>query len=322
MTSSVHALKKRDIESILPLTPTQQAVLIHSMSEDEDRGFVQVEATIAGDLDPTVLQRAWKWVVQRHPALRMSVHAPDRQSPRLIVWRRVGLPWSTEDWRGTSPDEQQARRLERWCALDRRRGLDLARPPVWRLRLTRLDEKSYHLLWSCHHLLLDGWSTGVVLSDLATGYRAMVDERTPAASSPVDHRDYLAWHREQDREAAQTFWRQQLGGAGPRTPLPFDRAEVADRAPLATASTQLASAWTRVLKDFVATHGATPSSVVLGAWALLLAFHAGTSEVVQFPWPLYRAVWLAQLLPDALYDALAARVKRDKKEAPDPLELS
>ena len=123
------------------------------------------------------------------------------------------LAWEQLDWRGLSPTEQRRARLEDWLGDDRRAGYPLDRPPLMRLALVAHIPRTHRLIWSCHHLLLDGWSVPLVLDEVDRFYAAFRDgaesrrSRTRARTG-----DYIAWLRRQDLAAAEAFWRERLRG--------------------------------------------------------------------------------------------------------------
>src|SRR5262249_58044821 len=94
-------------------------------------------------------------------------------------------------------------------------------PPLIRFTLVRMGETEHRLVLTNHHLLLDGWSTPVLVQELLALYR----ERGDAAALPrlAPYRDYLAWLARQDRAAAVAAWRGTLAGrAGPAPPAAHD----------------------------------------------------------------------------------------------------
>ncbi len=135
------------------------------------------------------------------------------------------------------------------------------------------------MVWSFHHLLLDGWSLFQVLTDVfahhAGGDPGTLPDRPP-------HRDYVSWLRRRDPGAAERHWRLRLSGLTEATPLPYDREpREAHRAESTHAvRVTLPAATSRALEELARASGLTLNTLVQGAWALLLARQAGRDEVV------------------------------------------
>jgi thioesterase domain-containing protein/acyl carrier protein len=274
---------RRQIEAIFPLSPMQLSLLFGTLAggAEADAGLLQLRCTLAGDLEPTRYQDAWARVVERHPTLRASVHWQEVEKPLQVVFRRVDLSWTLEDWRGRSPCEQQER-LEAFLRADRERGLDLSRAPPMRLALLRLGDDEWQLAWSCHHVLLDGWSGALVLAEVATVYEALCSGREPSLPPVRPYRDYIAWLQRQDTSGVEAFWRRVLAGLSRPTPLPIAAAAAARpaRAPdQGRESIELSPQTTASLQAFVRQHRLTLNVLVQAAWAALLSAHGGEAEV-------------------------------------------
>jgi hypothetical protein len=90
---------------------------------------------------------------------------------------------------------------------DRRQGFDLRQAPLMRVTLVRLPDGSHHLIWTSHHLLLDGWSAAQVMDEVL---RQQAGE--PVAAPAVRYRDHIAWLRARDGAGEEAFWRERLAG--------------------------------------------------------------------------------------------------------------
>ncbi|WP_367127293.1 amino acid adenylation domain-containing protein [Saccharothrix sp. HUAS TT1] len=250
-----------------PLTPMQAGMVFHGLG---DRGvyFQQTTFVVDGVTDPEVFAAAWQRVVDRTPVLRSSVLWEGVRTPLQVVHDDVRLPVTFLDW--SHLDEgARAERLRELLADDRARGMDLAAPPLMRIAVARLSPTSVQVLWTFHHVLLDGWSVFHVLSDV-------LDPAGPAQRPPF--RDYVAWLAEQDEAAAREHWGRALGDFDSPTPLPADRpAEHGTSSQ--RLSVELTDAESGRLYEFARAHRLTPSAIVQGAWALLLARSAGRTDV-------------------------------------------
>src|SRR5204863_4660300 len=97
------------------------------------------------------------------------------------------------------------------------------RAPLLRLAIVRLASARALVVWTCHHIVLDGWSLGQVLTDVFERYAALTTGTRPRALARRPFRDYLHWLHRQDRRQARAHWRQALSGFRAPTALPYDR---------------------------------------------------------------------------------------------------
>ena len=95
--------------------------------------------------------------------------------------------------------------LTRASQAERAKGFDLSQAPLQRVRLIRLDESRYWLIWTHHHILLDGWSSARLVAEILQHERG---NRLPAVQGR--YRDYIGWLQRQDRDASAMFWRSAL----------------------------------------------------------------------------------------------------------------
>jgi len=287
------------VEDVLPLTPTQTGMLFHGISQaDSGAYFQQLTFVLDGVPDPEALAAAWQWVTDRTTVLRGRVVWHDVPEPLLVVQRHATLPVTRLDWSDLPEDELRVR-LSDLLDRDRARGVDLAEAPLQRLALVRVSDTGVRVVWSFHHLVLDGWSLFQVLSDVFAAHSALSGPSSGPSSGPGagpgaaglpqdtvpdrrPYRDYVAWLRERDWARAERHWQDRLTGLTEATPLPWDREPRESHRAESTQAVRVTvpTAATRALEDLAKTSGLTLNTLVQGAWALLLGRHTGRDEVV------------------------------------------
>ncbi|GFJ83607.1 hypothetical protein Phou_077870 [Phytohabitans houttuyneae] len=271
----------RGVADVLPLTPMQAGMVFHALAQ-ADQGVYVEQATFVldGVTDVDLLARAWQATVDGIAELRGRVVWQGVREPVLVLDRAARLGVATLDWTGTSPAEREAA-LADLLAEDRARGLDLAAAPLARVTLIRLPDEAVRVIWTFHHVLLDGWSVFEVLAEVFTRHAALAGDGSaqPVARRPF--RDYLAWRGGQDRESALGYWRKALGGLAEPTALPYDRPPTHRHGARSVHSVQVAlgAPQSARLAGFARAHGLTLSTVVQGAWAVLLSRHSGQRDV-------------------------------------------
>ena len=268
-----------NVENIYKLTPLQSGILFHVLYDASDTNpyVAQSIDEFAGPLDVTRLREAWQAVVDRHTALRSAFVWERLDEPLQVVQRTVELPFEVLDWRSFPADEQE-RRLEGVLSEDRARGFDLGSAPLLRLTVVRLADERATVLWTFHHLLLDGWSTQMVQKEVFTLYRAATDGTAARLSDPVPYVRYIGWLGEQSQDHAERFWRRYLDGFAEPTALGIGGATGASG--FGDVDLELGGVLARRLGDFARAHQVTVNTVVQGAWALLLSRYGGGDDVV------------------------------------------
>ncbi|MGB8507259.1 MAG: condensation domain-containing protein, partial [Pyrinomonadaceae bacterium] len=209
----------KDIEDFFPLSPMQQGMLFHTLYEPEAEAyFEQLSFAVRGGFDTRAFERAWEQVVSRHQALRSSFRWEGLKEPVQVIHRQAKPEVERHDWRNAPADERTAR-LEELLRADRQRGFNLSLAPLMRLIIVRMKEDEYQVVWSHHHLLMDGWSVPIIFNEVVAYYTAYNQGRELQLDVPRPYRDYIAWLKRQDMKRAQAFWREQLRGFTAPTPL-------------------------------------------------------------------------------------------------------
>ncbi|MCQ8130958.1 condensation domain-containing protein, partial [Methylomonas rivi] len=231
----------------------------------------QMAADLQG-LDASRFVEAWLTVLRRHATLRSGfVWQGDLPVPLQAVFRDVELPVKLHDWRQRTVDDAALTELAK---TDYERGFDLHQAPLLRLTLVSLAGGMTHLIWTCHHLLLDGWSTSLLLGEVMEIY-AGAEPRT----SPGSYRDYIAWLQCQDKTGGEAFWRRQLAGVNAPCLL-----AAAINKPQDSGNgywiCRLDAAETQHLQTAAQQQRITLNTLLQGAWALLLRHYTGQSRVV------------------------------------------
>ena len=241
-----------------------------------------------GDLDVAALDAALDAVTARHESLRTTFAVSSHGEPRQIIAPPRREAPAKIDLSHVVDVDAEARRL---AHLDARRPFDLARGPLRRALLVKLEARHHLLLLNLHHIITDGWSTGVLVRELATLYRA-AHEREPGASIPsplpplaIQYADFAVWQRGrlqgEDLERQLAFWREQLGDAPTVLDLPTDR----PRPPVVgLRGRRLPVAWSAervgALKRLGEDGEATLFMVLLTAFTALLHRLSGTRDLV------------------------------------------
>ncbi len=268
----------REVEDVYPLTPLQQGMLFETrMAPGSPLYHEQAVATLGGEVDAGALRAAWARVAERHPALRTSFVWDGLEEPLQVVLRRAPVPLETLDWRSVAPGEREER-LRLLLEEDTARGFDLSRAPLQRVTLVRTGEGEHRMVWSHHHLVVDGWSTATVLDELLETYAGILAGAPPREGSPRRFRDYVGWLRRQDVRAAEEHWREALAGFAEPSPPGILRPREGD--PRQSVHAAVVPAETVAALQAVArATRVTPGTVYQAAWAILLARYGGSADV-------------------------------------------
>jgi len=263
---------RRDIEDIYPLTPLQKGLLFHSLYAPKAGEYVvQTRIEVKRAVEIEVVERIWQEIVDRHDILRSEVIWEGVEEPLHVVRKGIRAPIERRDLSGKSVEEQEAE-IEKYLREDRARGFNLRDAAKMRVWLIKRGDRRWEIIWSHHHIALDGWSFAMVMKE------AMGQEGRPRRP----YRDYIQWLKWQDMGKAEEYWRERLKGIKEATRIGIERCngkgeEIAEYAEeVAVLGEEATEALHRITRE----RKVTLNTVALGAWAVLLSRYSGETDVI------------------------------------------
>ncbi len=237
---------------------------------------------LRGALDAAALRRSLAETVRRHDTLR-TVFVEERGRPVQRVLPAVEPPLPGADLSRLEPAarETAARRAAEAVA---RTPFDLAAGPPFRARLLRLGRDEHLLVLAMHHVVADGWSTGVMLRELAALYGALAaGAPPPLAPLRARYAEFAVRERERLRgepvDGEVAYWRGRLAGLAPLD-LPTTRPRPAVQSFRgATHRFRVPAELAAELSALGRGEGATLFMTLLAAFAALLARYSGEEDV-------------------------------------------
>jgi amino acid adenylation domain-containing protein len=271
--------------SSAPLSFAQQRLWLLDQLEPRNPAYNLATASrLRGALDAAALARSLSEICRRHESLRTHFELR-RDEPVQVIAAAAPLPLPRVDL-ASLPEAARAREVRRLVREEATTPFDLARGPLVRAALLRLDAAEHVLLLDMHHIVSDGWSVGLLFGELAALYGTTSSgSPSPLPELPIQYADFACWQRERLQGAALeeqvAWWRQRLAGAAPSLELPADRA----RPPLQThrgdfALLTIDPDLAASLRDLARRQRGTLFMTLLAAWKVLLHRWAGQDDVV------------------------------------------
>jgi amino acid adenylation domain-containing protein len=267
-----------------PLSFAQERLwLLDRLAPGDAAYAVPYALAVRGRLDAAALAAALGTLVRRHPGLRTTFPLVDG-APVQRVHPPAAVTLPTIDL-AALPADRRAAVAAREVEGVVRRPFDLARGPLMRALLVRLGEDRHRVVVTLHHVVSDAWSRGILARELGRLYSARVAGR-PAPELPapaVSYADYARWQRRhlagERLDALLASWRRALDGLPPLE-LPTDRPRrEAARRPAARVTATLPAPLAAALGELARREGATLFMVLLAAFDLVLARHAGQDDL-------------------------------------------
>jgi tyrocidine synthetase-3 len=280
----MHKLDKKNIEDIFALTPMQEGMLLHYLKNPESNHyFEQLFLKISGEINLQLFKKAWDYVVLGNQMLRTFFRWKKLEKSAQVVLKQHHPTLGFFDLSTLKDDNEKQSRLETIKIEDRQKKFDLGEVP-FRVLLCKVANKDYRMVISNHHILYDGWSTGIILKEFLRAYAVLEKgEANLEIKVKPPFREFIRWYQNRDRDKQKRFWAAYLKGFTVQTPLPIKRKGIkpdSEKAAIKAFSFALEKRIKESLDGFLKERRVTSAAVFYCAWGLLLQKYCGSDDVV------------------------------------------
>ena len=268
----------------LPLSFAQQRLWFIDQLEPGNSAYnFPAAVRLKGPLNLVALGQSVNEIIKRHEALRTTFTTVDGRPVQVVApTLTVGLP--VVNLQDLTESEREAE-VGRLAIEEAQRPFNLARGPLLRVTLLRLGEEEHVGLLTMHHIVSDGWSTGILIREMAVLYEAFSGGRSsPLPELPIQYADFAHWQRQwlqgEVLETQLTYWKGQLLGASPLE-LPADHLRPAVQTFQGSLQSMLLPENTgEGLKAFSRKQGITLFMTLLAAFKVLLHRYTDQNDII------------------------------------------
>ncbi|SDD79109.1 non-ribosomal peptide synthase domain TIGR01720/amino acid adenylation domain-containing protein [Paenibacillus sp. CF095] len=278
---SEHTAALGELENVYTLTPLQKGMLFHSLLDaDSEAYFEQVTFDLYGSLNLEAFTRGLDTLVQRNEALRTNFITGWRDEPIQVVFRERKCEVYFEDIR-LARDEHPEKTIADFVSADKANKFDLAQDSLMRVTVLRTGDESYHVIWSHHHILMDGWCMSFMIKEVFDTYFAFQEKRAPELPPVTSYSRYIEWLEAQDVVKASDYWSEYLAGYDQQTKLPQERTQLKQHAfEMAEIDVELSQGLTGQIERVARQQQVTLNTFMQTVWGLVLQIYNNSEDVV------------------------------------------
>ncbi|HAH18558.1 MAG TPA: non-ribosomal peptide synthetase, partial [Eubacterium sp.] len=213
------AVVSNKIENVYPLTPLQEGMLFHHLANPNSAEYIMQHAyNVDMELNTENIKRALALLSVRYSALRTAFAYKKTKEIYQVVLAEREIEYN---FISLVNDDKKDDNYKKILANDLNRGFDLIKDSLLRVTHVQFDEKVNKLVFSFHHIIVDGWCIGIVIDSFWKYYnslsegisydellKSVVDEKSKSS----DYSEYIKWLNKQDKEKAGQFWAKELEG--------------------------------------------------------------------------------------------------------------
>jgi amino acid adenylation domain-containing protein/FkbM family methyltransferase len=273
-------MKKTDIQNIYSLSPMQEGMLFHWLKDRNSTAYMeQAIIRLKGDVDEHLVKRAIAMLSDRHDVLRTIFTYKKTAKPRQILLKKIDIPVVVHDL-GGEPSEGHEAILRDFIQQDRRQGFHLGKGPLLRIALFNMDGR-YTVVWSFHHIIMDGWCLEALFEDVSFIYRQLARGRKPEPMTTTPYIQYIRWLERQDSESGIAYWKHYLEGIDEPSAIPQSPPEGHGDSYLeASQQLELPRELVDKIGQLAKTYHSTLNQFCRAAWAVLLSRYSRRQDLV------------------------------------------
>ncbi|GIO01172.1 plipastatin synthase subunit C [Brevibacillus halotolerans] len=204
-------LSKANIKDIYTLSPLQKGMLFQHVKEESTAYFEQLHFTIKGQLYVDSFEASFQHLINKYDVLRTVFLYKNMTQPMQMVLKERKTSVHFEDISHLD-SKAVSQYVEEFKNQDREKGFELSKDILMRFAILKAGAKSYHLIWSFHHILMDGWCMGIVLQDLFRMYQQHRQKMPITVESVPAYSEYIRWLEKQNVTKARDYWKNYLEG--------------------------------------------------------------------------------------------------------------
>ncbi|GEB34858.1 non-ribosomal peptide synthase/polyketide synthase [Brevibacillus parabrevis] len=271
--------KQENIAKIYPLTPLQEGMLFHTVTDTGSSAYcLQMSATIEGDFHLPLFEQSLNKLVENYEVLRTAFVYQNMQRPRQVVFkeRKVTVPCENI---AHLPSAEQDAYIQAYTK--QHHTFDLTKDNLMKAAIFQTAENKYRLVWAFHHIIVDGWTLGVLLHKLLTYYAALRKGEPIPREATKPYSEYIKWLDKQNKDEALAYWQNYLAGYDHQAAFPKKKLGTeASRYEHVEAMFTIAPEKTQQLIQIANQNQATMSSVFQALWGILASTYKNADDVV------------------------------------------
>ncbi len=286
-------LDRKNIQDMYALTPMQEGMLFHFLKNPGGTHYLeQLCLEISGPIGAAAFEAAWNRVIAGNDMLRTLFRWENLNAPMQIVLKEYSLKPVFIDLSASPPEEREQKRRELGQTY-LEQSFDLSGVPL-AVTLCKLEARRFVMIISYHHILMDGWSSGILLKEFFRAY-VMESGIEPGAVSPVKpppkapllsyppkrgFKEYVKYLQSRDLEHARRYWSRALAGVEAGTRFPLKRAGGKAPKGWGLLRVPIPGKIAASMEAFSRKHKVTAAALWYTAWGLLLQRYTNSNDVL------------------------------------------
>jgi len=272
--------RNTNIKKIYDLAPMQEGMLFHALLDDGNDPYMeQIEIILKGSINPGLFENALNMLVERHDILKTVFIHDKLKKPQQVVLKERSAVFHYEDISNLDRVERESV-VSEYTSKDRQKGFNLSKDILVRAAVFKTFQDSYKMVFSFHHIIMDGWSLGVFFKEFLDIYGALRNKMQVELEGASSYEEYIRWLGRQDRKDAKNFWKQYLEGYENVAVFPKSVMKLRDEDSITgRIYFSIDEDSTKKLEEFSKKNFVTMAALIQSIWGVLLSRYNNTQDV-------------------------------------------
>jgi len=213
-------LTNENIKDIYKLSPMQEGMYYQYLLDKASMAyFQQMRFQFHDYLNIDVVKMSLKEIFKRYNILRTVFNHEKLDIPLQIVLKECENEVHYEDIKPMDIDSKKSY-VENYIEQDKKRLFNLNKDILMRVSIFEVNENEYDFIWSFHHIIMDGWCLGIIISEFFEIYNSFIETRDYKLPVVKQYRKYIDWLEKQDKNTSKEYWKNYLQGYNKMTGIP------------------------------------------------------------------------------------------------------
>ncbi len=273
-------ISKKQIADIYQLTPMQKGMLFHNLREPNSY-ICQSSYSIKGNLDIGAVENSINELIARHSILRTSFIYEIGKEPLQVVLKERKVDINFKDLTKTINNQEDE--INKHKEDYKNQGFDLSRDNLLRLTILQTSSQEFVLIWTFHHILMDGWCVSTLINEFYRLYFAYVNDEEIALSPSMPYKNYIQWLKKRNKEESKLFWKSYLEGYEQKVDIPSTIVIESNRTHegnLVYKEFSFDSNTTNKIKELSIQLKVTVNTVLQAVWGIMLNKYNDSNDII------------------------------------------
>ncbi len=271
------------IKDLYPLTPLQEGMLFHALYDSSSTAyFEQISYRLKGKLEVSLVEKAIQKLSQRHDILRTVFLYENMDRPIQVVLKEIVPEVIFEDIKTIDTEEEKEAYIRNFKDRDKKRSFDLSKDTLMRVSILQLSDIDYEVIWSHHHILMDGWCLGILMTEFSQIYHSLAENNSPTLPQVTPYSRYIDWLESQDKEQSRKYWSKYLSSYDEIASIPKSKEKKISAGSYRNERyiSNISVEKTRKLSQISGKMGVTLNTIIQTVWGILLSKYNNKKDVV------------------------------------------